>query len=584
MRTRRERGLLLASAITTVYLVSSYFNTILPQVPPSSLQVPVDWHTFRDDGLLEFNPEGNHPIFELIRRAEVAWKDKLDRASTTFPQAVSEYRRRYKRDPPKGFDAWWNYVRNHAVQLPDEYDQIYADLEPFWGIELRDLLAITSELEVKADSFALGKTANSKLHVVNASFAPGLSPELVDHYLMGAKHAINFLDDIDELLPPFRAVFSPYDVPSRLSDHFVKDAARRASAEKQYIRRKDLPKVDRIGWTSACAPNSPGRNTSINIDSDTPQKTRKTFIHDHKLAMDPCLHPRHFWQHAQFIWDGEGPTPEQDLAPLFSYSSTTVHHDICVPMPYLWVADTHDPEWDDKADGRLSWRGTATGISQWGRSAGIGMRLESSLRIRLVQLANDLKGAVSILSPVKSETEPLGEPIDVPKSTLNPGIMDVGFTDGFMMCDPALCEYLRKTMPWREYQNLEQAGQYKYVMDVDGNGWSGRFERLMMSKSLVFKATLYTEWYNDRIAPWVHYIPVQLDLSDLHDALVFFRGDETGAGAHEDLARKIAAAGRVWSKTFWRKEDMHAYFYRLILEYARLMSEDRDAMSYREDR
>jgi hypothetical protein len=70
--------------------------------------------------------------------------------------------------------------------------------------------------------------------------------------------------------------------------------------------------------------------------------------------------------------------------------------------------------------------------------------------------------------------------------------------------------------------------------------------------------------YIDRIAPWVHYVPIQLDLSDLHDAVVFFRGDASGAGAHEDLARKIAVAGRVWSKTFWRREDMVAYFFRYV--------------------
>lgn len=66
----------------------------------------------------------------------------------------------------------------------------------------------------------------------------------------------------------------------------------------------------------------------------------------------------------------------------------------------------------------------------------------------------------------------------------------------------------------------------------------------------------------DRVAPWVHYIPVQVDLSDLWDALAFFRGDPRGKGAHEDMARKIAEAGREWSKKFWRKEDMTAYTFR----------------------
>lgn len=70
--------------------------------------------------------------------------------------------------------------------------------------------------------------------------------------------------------------------------------------------------------------------------------------------------------------------------------------------------------------------------------------------------------------------------------------------------------------------------------------------------------------FADRIAPWVHYVPIQVDNSDLHDALMFFRGDANGDGAHEDLARKIAVEGRKWSKEYWRREDLVAYFFRFV--------------------
>jgi len=63
-------------------------------------------HTYRDDGLLEVNPMGEHPIFELIRVGEEAWTRKLNKASRTLGQAVQEYQRRYGRHPPLGFDKW----------------------------------------------------------------------------------------------------------------------------------------------------------------------------------------------------------------------------------------------------------------------------------------------------------------------------------------------------------------------------------------------------------------------------------------------------------------------------------------------
>jgi hypothetical protein len=117
-------------------------------------------HTYRKDGSLELNPHGPHPIFELIRRAEANWEAKMNKASKTLEEARREYERRYRRLPPLGFDKWsvsfpiyhlhnisqihvrWAYVQEDQVQLSDEYDQIYDDLEPYWGMNPTDLQLI----------------------------------------------------------------------------------------------------------------------------------------------------------------------------------------------------------------------------------------------------------------------------------------------------------------------------------------------------------------------------------------------------------------------------------------------------------
>jgi hypothetical protein len=36
---------------------------------------------------------------------------------------------------------------------------------------------------------------------------------------------------------------------------------------------------------------------------------------------------------------------------------------------------------------------------------------------------------------------------------------------------------------------------YNNLAQVDGNGWSGRFKRLMTSNALVFKSTVFPEWW-----------------------------------------------------------------------------------------
>lgn len=63
-------------------------------------------HVYLDNGLVRVNPEGRHPIYDLIDESSKAWQKKKSAASKTLSQAVEEYHRRYHRSPPKGFDRW----------------------------------------------------------------------------------------------------------------------------------------------------------------------------------------------------------------------------------------------------------------------------------------------------------------------------------------------------------------------------------------------------------------------------------------------------------------------------------------------
>lgn len=93
----------------------------------------------------------------------------------------------------------------------------------------------------------------------------------------------------------------------------------------------------------------------------------------------------------------------------------------------------------------------------------------------------------------------------------------------------------------------------------------------MSTNSPVFKSTIYPEWWTDRVQPWVHYVPIQVDYSGLYISLIFFGGDLSGEGAHEEMAQRIGAAGRKWVSSYWRPEDVIAYMFRFVL---RLLSFD----------
>ncbi len=57
--------------------------------------------------------------------------------------------------------------------------------------------------------------------------------------------------------------------------------------------------------------------------------------------------------------------------------------------------------------------------------------------------------------------------------------------------------------------------KYKIIIDIDGNTFSGRFPKVLSMGSAVMKIYLFEDIATLMTKPWLHYIPVKLDLSDL---------------------------------------------------------------------
>jgi len=69
----------------------------------------------------------------------------------------------------------------------------------------------------------------------------------------------------------------------------------------------------------------------------------------------------------------------------------------------------------------------------------------------------------------------------------------------------------------RNYMTLhEMIRKYKYLLDIGGNGYSGRLKFLLFSRRPVFIVERdYIEYWHNQLIPYEHYIPVREDLSDL---------------------------------------------------------------------
>ena len=93
---------------------------------------------------------------------------------------------------------------------------------------------------------------------------------------------------------------------------------------------------------------------------------------------------------------------------------------------------------------------------------------------------------------------------------------------------------MRAPMPYTDFT------KYKYQIDIDGNSnsFSGPFLKLLTGSPVLKVASLYgyRQWYYERLQPWVNYVPVADDMSDLAEKIEWLR-------AHDDVARRIGENG-----------------------------------------
>lgn len=91
----------------------------------------------------------------------------------------------------------------------------------------------------------------------------------------------------------------------------------------------------------------------------------------------------------------------------------------------------------------------------------------------------------------------------LPVKHLNERMMDVAFVKAVGCTQyPGGCDGLHRDHRFADQVLLGENWRHKYLIDIDGMGYSARFFALLMSESAVMKATVYREFFSDWIQPW----------------------------------------------------------------------------------
>jgi hypothetical protein len=116
-----------------------------------------------------------------------------------------------------------------------------------------------------------------------------------------------------------------------------------------------------------------------------------------------------------------------------------------------------------------------------------------------------------------------------------------------------------------KFLNPFEMARFKYQIDIDGvtATFSGLAWKLL-SGSLVFKQHSDNKtWFHDLLIPWVHYVPLNRDISDLLEKLSWAR-------ANDNTCRKIALAGRQLIKTHVLPSNLIEYCSSVLVRYSKL--------------
>lgn len=540
-----------------------------------------------------------HPIDELILDSDRTLDHLLLKRATDVKSAAANYRDRRGRHPPPGFDKWVEYALAHdAILVEQFFDRIDKDLRPFWALNVTITASQAGGWEhvIRVRNGAATGVGDVTGRVPWLKLWTELIAEAAQ-WLPDVDIPINYMDE-SRIMAPWDDINTLVQIAE--SNKSITPPDETLQTYTGLGHTDEVPTTEWIRnarfWDLArkgCPPDSPGRDAAAIQDFSepplfpqnwSPSFSRDMFVQNYSASMDPCVQPHLRSLHGTFVAPVTMAT-SQTLIPMFSGCKILTNNDILLPGAMYLTSDArysggngHGPPWSQKTGGVI-WRGVGSG----GRHAE--QNWAHFQRHRLLQMLNgSTVSAVEHGAVAPTFVMPDPGHYNISKSRIGhlgewiSEIADVGFTE--LLCFPrGECDYLEPY--YSEVNKIPMKKQFaqKYIPDVDGNSFSARFRSLLLSTSLPLKSTIYAEWHDDRLFPWLHFAPLDNSLQDLYAVLDYFTYTEKGDAA----ARYIAESGKAWAEKVLRREDMLLYTWRLALEFARVCDENRDRLGFVQD-
>lgn len=111
------------------------------------------------------------------------------------------------------------------------------------------------------------------------------------------------------------------------------------------------------------------------------------------------------------------------------------------------------------------------------------------------------------------------------------------------------------------FVTLEDHCKYKYLIDLQGNGYSGRIKYLLFTgRPLIIQDRKFKTFYHSQLIPYEHYIPVKEDFSDLIAKINWLE-------ENPEAAIEIGINAKNFAINNLQKESVINFYANQIMEY-----------------
>jgi hypothetical protein len=507
-----------------------------------------------------------HPIELLHERAELEFEALLSRQSSTAKDAEAEYKRRYGRTPPPGFSDWARYALAARSPIIDDYDVIEKALGPFYDISPKQFTTLMHKAAIELDiptQHGMGRViglCQFKDGQIQGTETCRL-PTWLEHIQDSLGNAGRNIPDM-EFVMSYLGEGAVLPINTSVADMVWEDRHGRSVAPEVKAA------CDLLAQTAA-EPTDLQKLQKLASRPRPIDTMGVPFVQDVYDARDVCAHPELTDMHGLYA----APASANHVnvrAPVLSVSKAHPFADVILPShQYVWKENLFDPAsdraWDEKRKVAY-WTGASTGST-------------ATMDERSWRNAHRQRFAARFGPLWHPEAEPqrtytylrrsshLGTWEPYQSADLDADKFYVGLTS-LHNCEDGGCAAEQEYFHLLDPDPRSRPFDHRFVFDIDGNSYTNRYYRLLASASAVLKATLFSEWHDDRLIPWLHYLPVSLSYDEVPEMVRFLTTTEEG----DRVGRRVARAGAEWHDRALTQLHQGVYVYRLFLELAWLQN------------